>query len=348
MKKAEATVKIVTPCIMAGTDQHTAELRPASIRGQLRWWFRLLYPNQADREKAIFGGVHNGARASSVVVRVKTRKDQIRITDKQKAEDIADSNYDYFLWPLGRNNSTPRGIIEPGQTFEMSIVHRYLQTGEALPQDVLQAFLLFGALGTRSRRCYGSIYPDSLVVDGESWDIPQNLEQFGHVARQLLKPARCTVLQVASPEEKASDAVGCCAECLRTFRCGSDRNGMTPSKWGKHDHNAPFSQDETVYRQAIGLPLEQRYTGSSHARFCSEIPNGERWASPLLLKVVPLAEGYVPLAIFCNSMVMPEQRITLRDGGREHQKKLSHDLWNAMQNPQRHTEVGWNGAKILA
>ncbi|TAE90912.1 MAG: type III-B CRISPR module RAMP protein Cmr1 [Verrucomicrobia bacterium] len=35
-------LEIITPCFCAGADQGIAEIRAASIRGQLRWWFRVL------------------------------------------------------------------------------------------------------------------------------------------------------------------------------------------------------------------------------------------------------------------------------------------------------------------
>lgn len=347
MKKARSQVHIVTPCLLAGADQTTAELRPASIRGQLRWWFRLLNPGQADREKAIFGGVNNGPRASSVVVRIKTPLDSLEVVDKKSARDIAGTNYDYFLWPLGRKGSTPRGYIAPNQTFELSITHRHVQNGERLPSDVLKAFLIFGALGTRSRRAYGSIYPHRVTIDGKEWRPPANAEELVEAAKTLLASAGCVVLQVAHPVPTWKGALDKCMDFLKAFRCGSSKSG-TPSKWGSNDHDAPFNRDPEVYRQAIGLPLTQRYSQPNRGTFESEVRGADRWASPLLLKVIPLGEELLPLAIFCNSMVLPDnQGITLRDRGKNVNKKLSLDLWNAMQDPSRHSAVGWTGAARL-
>ena len=347
MKKATAEIQIVTPCILAGTDQETAELRAASIRGQLRWWFRLLNPEQRDREKAIFGGVHGGAQTSSLVVRILTKADEVKTVDRQKAEDIVGSNYDYFLWPLGRKNSTPRGFIAPGEVFELLLTHRHVGGGEPLPSDVLEAFLLFGALGTRSRRGYGSIFPRRLTVDAEERRVPDSVDTVTREAERLLKHADCTVLQVDAPKERASKAVDTCAQFLRAFRCGSEKSGK-PSVWGKNDHDAPFSQEYNVFRQVVGLPLEQRYSRPNRGTFRSEVPGADRWASPLLFKIVPVNGGYLPLAIFCNSMVLPEeQKIELKDRDRAVTKRLSHDMWRAMQDPEKHAQVGWNMAKRL-
>src|ERR1035437_3989341 len=57
--------EIITPCFAGGANpETTAEIRAASIRGQLRWWFRVLggfkslkekYPKVCDQETLIFG-----------------------------------------------------------------------------------------------------------------------------------------------------------------------------------------------------------------------------------------------------------------------------------------------------
>ena len=42
METIEATFKVVTPMFMSGADQSQAELRTASIKGALRFWWRAL------------------------------------------------------------------------------------------------------------------------------------------------------------------------------------------------------------------------------------------------------------------------------------------------------------------
>ncbi|MFN0069708.1 MAG: type III-B CRISPR module RAMP protein Cmr1, partial [Limisphaerales bacterium] len=62
-------LEFTTPLFSRGAYEDRPEVRPASIRGQLHWWFRALGGGAQD-EKMIFGGVHGGAVASRVVVRV--------------------------------------------------------------------------------------------------------------------------------------------------------------------------------------------------------------------------------------------------------------------------------------
>ena len=53
------TVELITPCFCAGADQTTAEIRAPSIRGELRWWFRVL-GGTPEQERAVFGGELSG------------------------------------------------------------------------------------------------------------------------------------------------------------------------------------------------------------------------------------------------------------------------------------------------
>lgn len=69
MLPAAYDIEFITPLFSKGFYEELPEIRPPSIRGQLHLWFRALGHSHAD-ETAIFGGVHEGAAASRVVVRV--------------------------------------------------------------------------------------------------------------------------------------------------------------------------------------------------------------------------------------------------------------------------------------
>ena len=72
MKNTTITLELLTPCFCAGADQARAEVRAPSIRGQLRWWFRVL-GGTPEQEKRVFGGVHGDApAASAIVIRVRS------------------------------------------------------------------------------------------------------------------------------------------------------------------------------------------------------------------------------------------------------------------------------------
>lgn len=68
----EAELEVVTPLFLGGADQSEAEIRGASIRGAMRFWFRALAAQTdpaslRDLESDVFGDTK---RASSVLVEV--------------------------------------------------------------------------------------------------------------------------------------------------------------------------------------------------------------------------------------------------------------------------------------
>jgi len=71
MRRYEVTVEFVTPCFLGGADSTTtAEWRAASIRGQLRWWFRAVAGGElngdlkkvAAAEERLFGSTKRASR----------------------------------------------------------------------------------------------------------------------------------------------------------------------------------------------------------------------------------------------------------------------------------------------
>lgn len=74
MQRMTLELELVTPCFLGGANPETAEWRAASVRGQLRWWFRALAGGRLGGDLAavhrleteVFGST---SRASALVVR---------------------------------------------------------------------------------------------------------------------------------------------------------------------------------------------------------------------------------------------------------------------------------------
>lgn len=72
MKRATLEIEFVTPCFLSGADQKgAAEWRAASVRGQLRWWFRAVaggpFGRDVQRVKAAEEEVFGSTVRSSVI-----------------------------------------------------------------------------------------------------------------------------------------------------------------------------------------------------------------------------------------------------------------------------------------
>lgn len=326
--RADITFTLVTPCIMSGAKPKEAEMRIPSIRGQLQWWFRAL-GFEVDETLNIFGGVDKNRAVSSPFV-VRDLTENLKSSCKG-CEEIA-RKYDYFLWPLAGDRK--RGVIDENQYISVKIIPRRVKNSTPLPEEVVKAFLLLGSLGTRSRRCYGSIYPVSAEINGKKWNIPTSMNEFKNELQLILdKYSDCYVMAMSdSAFPMYKSAINCCSDFLKKFRCGKDdtRFGQKASCWGKNDHDASFGNVNSLYRPELGLPLKTKYY---------EIDAGndfdgekiERLASPIHFKIIKLVDGYWPIAVFFRNHSLSNYTDTVFVKGDP--MKVSNELFFEMMLP---------------
>ena len=144
----ETKITFITPCFCRGADcseNGNPEIRPASIRGQLHWWFRALGGTPHD-ENAIFGSVHGGAQASKLVVRVRY---------PQNVVTTQSPTLPHKSGGLG----APKKAIAPGVSFDLLLATRLGGLSndlEAKFTRALDAWLLMGSLGLRATRGGGN------------------------------------------------------------------------------------------------------------------------------------------------------------------------------------------------
>jgi len=334
-------VEILSHCFCAGAEQAKAEIRVPSIRGLLRWWFRVL-GGTPKQEKAVFGGVHqlpgerreDSARASAVRLRI------VSPCESTEAVNLAGLGWDvnsgkgYLLWPLrarDRNADPKRGVIRPGKGFSLGVQEQLPTDLKARFTRALRACLLLGALGTRANRGFGSLWP----VGGPLAPL-NDLGDFIHMINGLELPSEVRVITLSSAKKTPEDALEEAGLWLRSWRAGSTKSVRDVKKWGQNDHDAPIKDAiSTIYRPAIGLPLMQRYS-ENRGMFKTSFEEGDRWASPVHIKLAKLQGGYVPLVVFFPDMALPERsRVDIQEqrGGRHKTLPVSHDLLREMMNP---------------
>ncbi len=182
MGKITFECETITPMFCYGADQTTPEIRAASIKGAMRFWWRALHPDLdidelRKKETEIFGGAGDGdAKRSSFTVRVLY----------EKREDIIVST----LWteiphfvPSGKTYNKPNNGYEGLQYLFYSLVmpkndKPYIKTGTSFNVlincenkkhigDIIESFKvlsLFGGLGSRTRRGAGNFTIKSVTV----------------------------------------------------------------------------------------------------------------------------------------------------------------------------------------
>jgi CRISPR-associated protein Cmr1 len=184
METIEATYRVTTPMFLGGADQQ-AELRLASFKGVLRFWWRALawseLKGDMDRiqreESRLFGSTSNGQ--SLVVLK---RGEHWSLTEFRSTL----SHGLVYLAGMGlsKPNGTPlRAAAAPGLRFTVQALLRD-DSQELLSAvvRVLKVIGLFGGLGSRSRRGFGSLTLEALVLRGQRQDLPVGA---GPIANQL-------------------------------------------------------------------------------------------------------------------------------------------------------------------
>lgn len=161
IEKKTYDCEVVTPMFLAGADQKEAELRTQSIKGDLRFWWRALYgsdniEDMKKRESEVFGDTEKKSKTKIMLSNVNTKES----LDKLHKSGFHTLNY--MAYGYDDNKGNIRKYILPGSTFEFSV----LFCNEIYKQleNVINVFLQFGGLGSKSRNGFGSIYCKNIKV----------------------------------------------------------------------------------------------------------------------------------------------------------------------------------------
>ncbi len=158
MKSQTHGLEFITPAFLTGADQGAAELRAASVRGALRWWFRVLGGTKAE-ETEVFGGVQEGARRSKVIVRTALTKPVH--TAFVPPPPMSDLGYLYYFATVSGETKGIRigteAYFAAGTRFEILVIDQGVPTALKGRLDfAVECFLRLGALGLRATRGCGA------------------------------------------------------------------------------------------------------------------------------------------------------------------------------------------------
>ncbi len=168
--KKDYTFCILTPIIMGGANRNL-EFRIPSIKGILRWWFRFYYAGMVDdlgklkeKEGEIFGSTE---RACQFYISPEGRTDAyLRMNDNSK--------------PI------KRPAYPPNQEFVLLFKSPFIYDNWSQDLETSLKFLsLFGGLGARWRRGFGSV-----EVKGFKWE-GEDLDSLGDFAKNIISNYKC-------------------------------------------------------------------------------------------------------------------------------------------------------------
>lgn len=315
--------KLITPLhgggVKAGEVDRDMPIRASALRGQLRFWWRLLKRDNRSptdlfaAESKLWGGISKqGPQASGVTLKVRSApvRDQELVTKNELAKKLRGS---FPAYALITEPGKDLSFLNIGYTFELALRFEPSVSTEQRSGviEALRWWASFAGVGARTRRGFGAV---EATAEGRKLEpvSPDEVRQHG---------GRMVIGRRFSDATKAwRDAI----DALQKFRQGrgvgrNPGSGSRPgrSRWPEADtirrltkKNAPGHEPEHPVdgfypRAAFGLPLvfhfkdkgqgdPKRQNGDS---LVLEPAGYERMASPLILRPWFDGQRYYPAAL---------------------------------------------------
>ena len=334
-KRAEfaCTLELVTPAFLAGPLQkeEDCELRPATLRGMLRWWWRTMHAAHVDAatlyrmESAIWGDT-NSCGAVRVTVEpldnvkpVLFDKNKVRDENKLPAppNKRTTQGLNYFTFGMddmrrenGQRQRYQRYYIMPGAKWRVTmrvrpkiyeikndkgiVIEKWdLSVSDLLSQAQAALWLLcyYGGVGSKSRKGFGCF---DVPAELSSW----NLEKCKEVAAKFRKACN------------RSTQKGCDAPTLETMISGEELPVGWKNVWWILDRIGAAAQAfaqqyaKNPQKLALGLPrnVRGRFNLGEH------VAKTNRHASPLIFHVGRQNGNYVVRCVGFPSPELPADR----------------------------------------
>jgi len=302
----EATYRIVTPMFIGDADQKATGISPASVKGALRFWWRALNwglvreKTSTDeealkllhsKENELFGSSTGEGKAAPFVLRIDATGLKLsRSSDWPPGGNNPSGYLGIGLWESGDeskgNDQAHREYISENQTFQVSIIAKELSDNKKIDlnelKDALLAWGLFGGLGSRSRRAFGSVAIEKL--DNELINF-SDIEAYKNQVEKLFSQYRLHT--VGEPPFSAFS-------CETKFGVKSDlqnNSRMTHATLGQTFKNYRGVKDAPIKgekKKVFGLP----FAGGAS----KEEKEGRR-GSPLFFHIHPIGKSYTAAAL---------------------------------------------------
>ena len=350
-------IELITPMFGGGVEPRTNDpsfpIRTTAIRGQLQFWWRATVGAQyADRQalraaqSAIWGSTEQASRVEVRVQNVEAANPQRCATFEPDRNapgkyrsvptwnpPFNNNSLSYALFPFQGQlaDGRTRIEVEPAACNHKASFRLILRCHkdfnfEKDVEPALHAWILFGGLGSRTRRGCGSVRCKALEVKDRN-ELMQKLKGFLQPSQPVHPwPTLAEAILVGPEQTTAIPAWDQAIELLRDFRqgVGFARNpGQQPnrpgrSRWPEPEtirrvtkRRAPLHQrlehvpDNAFLRAEIGLPIVFHFKDERpgdppdtilYAGNGSDGEKRERMASPLILKARALGNGkFVPI-----------------------------------------------------
>jgi CRISPR-associated protein Cmr1 len=329
----ELELRLITPMFGGGYKAREVDteqlIRPAAIRGHLRFWWRATagarYSSVVDLHKAereLWGGAStkDNPAFGKVAIRVHIlsageKASYSQVAPPSKPED--GPLHGYFLFPFQeqKKQNIPAAVGRRQVSFQLRLTldASLSEAQRAGVRTALKAWIAFGGVGARTRRGCGAL--TVVGANANQWLLPTRglAEWLGMPPNAASKcdwttlaGARGIVVPTASPEKAWSEL----GQFWARFRKGHFAQAYSPMSGGKwRDYRQVLcqlrSQGNTLRlaKPFLGLPIVYQKFGKQ-TPFTGTLEPAEsgRMASPVILKPIALQGGkYGALVLVMNA-----------------------------------------------
>jgi CRISPR-associated protein Cmr1 len=323
------TLELLTPQYGGGVQagELDEQARPSGIKGQIRYWWRLL---KQQSQHGIFGAAVNekeGGR-SNVLLRCSKWKKFSKSNIAKASKSQKRNGLSYGLDVLSNDDAPLR---TQGQ-FTLTVKLSREMLSEEQRQEVSEAlawWLAFGGIGARTRRGFGQL---KVIKQENDHDAPRLTDPVAYLLSQKPRVADCAddqfeLFLFANGDKSSQSALQALNEGLdryREFRQDLNKGIRSPygrSKWPEPDairtlggtshpeHRPEHKAGEVFPRAAFGLPLLTKFKDSdvkhgdpqqtvAMASVQGQQDMSERMASPMIFTCIKRRERWVCALLF--------------------------------------------------
>jgi CRISPR-associated protein Cmr1 len=344
MHELSVHMKLVSPAFVGGADQR-AELRVASIRGLLRYWWRAIQPPMSpakllDKETNLFGSTSAGQ--SKVLMRITEDGTKPLPAGMTVNNSIGYLGYGIAEYKRGKRRvETIRDALDANSQFTLQLLFK--KGAEKQKDGLLNALwclTYLGGMGSRSRRGFGSMVVTG--IDGAGFPaLPRSPEDLKEQIEEKFRSLRVserdrlpdhTALSresavVVWPLRKKSweqalrevgDRLNGFRSARSTDRFHDDRDLIRDYAYGG------TSPDRAPRRAAFGLP-HNYFFKQTRTQVNVNAAKHDRRASPLFIHLHELLGGELAAVLsLIPARFLPEgERVKIGPAGRRDPQNVS-------------------------
>ena len=344
-EKLNYEIEFITPAFIGGASPEISELRPASIVGMLRYWFRIIagsYVKNTEElfklESKLFG---NQEKAGKVWVRIKGNiknekldcellkgcrveggnlkidKDcgktylgygNILYVNLEKHKNKYRKLYETCIRKgIQRGNLYVKAMLKEKQKALLEIIFptKYRNKVEAL----LYIFSQLGALGSRNRRGWGNFYltpkQESIFKNWSFWNVEELKKAFDILTDGNLKELPFDIYIFKKKYKKPELTLEVMGRFYRVFRFKKEPDRTNILKFLKYGEKDNLEK-EGVKRAYFGMPIIFRFP-NVQGEVEVKTDTG-RFASPVVFRIIRLKSGeYSYILIHLKKTPKPEK-----------------------------------------